>query len=127
MDRADYVVLDEADRMLDKGFENDIRRIMSGVKSERQTMMCEFFFSWIQSDRADGAMDSQCDVARGSASVGEHAAARCRAGNGGQRGSESEQTGGTSCGGARRWTMERVSPCLCCLNPQVDLLKAKGC
>jgi len=44
MDRADYVVLDEADRMLDKGFENDIRRIMSGVKSERQTMMCEFFF-----------------------------------------------------------------------------------
>lgn len=39
-DRVDYVVLDEADRMLDKGFENDIRKIMQGVKKERQTMMC---------------------------------------------------------------------------------------
>jgi len=39
-DRVDYVVLDEADRMLDKGFENDIRKIIQGVKKERQTMMC---------------------------------------------------------------------------------------
>lgn len=42
--RVEYLVLDEADRMLDKGFENDIRNIISQTKpaAERQTMMCEF-------------------------------------------------------------------------------------
>jgi ATP-dependent RNA helicase DBP3 len=42
--RVDYLVLDEADRMLDKGFENDIRNIISKTKpsEERQTMMCKF-------------------------------------------------------------------------------------
>lgn len=42
LSRVNYLVLDEADRMLDKGFENDIRRIISFTKqgSDRQTMMC---------------------------------------------------------------------------------------
>lgn len=37
--RVTYLVLDEADRMLDMGFEQQIRKIVSQIRPDRQTMM----------------------------------------------------------------------------------------
>ena len=39
LDRVRICVLDEADRMLDMGFVPDVRRILAGLRQERQTMM----------------------------------------------------------------------------------------
>jgi ATP-dependent RNA helicase DBP3 len=44
-----YVVLDEADRMLDVGFEQAIRKIISATRAERQTLM--FTATWPPSVR----------------------------------------------------------------------------
>jgi ATP-dependent RNA helicase DBP3 len=46
---AQYVVLDEADRMLDKGFEEDVRQIISQTSTDRQTLM--FTATWPPSVR----------------------------------------------------------------------------
>ncbi|KAI5920934.1 P-loop containing nucleoside triphosphate hydrolase protein [Camillea tinctor] len=52
LDGAKFVVLDEADRMLDKGFEDDIKRIIGCTpsKDNRQTLM--FTATWPQSVQA---------------------------------------------------------------------------
>lgn len=39
LDRVTYVILDEADRMLDMGFEDQIRSIVLSVRKDRQTLM----------------------------------------------------------------------------------------
>ncbi|RLN91565.1 hypothetical protein BBJ28_00007933 [Nothophytophthora sp. Chile5] len=47
LSKVTFVVLDEADRMLDEGFEKDIRRIIGGTHPERQIAM--FSATWPQS------------------------------------------------------------------------------
>jgi len=67
-----YLVLDEADRMLDKGFEQDIRKIISGTQSTgRQTLM--FTATWPPSvrDLADTFMDKPVKVTIGDNASGE--------------------------------------------------------
>ncbi len=39
LDKVEYLVLDEADRMLDMGFINDIRKITARLPEKRQTML----------------------------------------------------------------------------------------
>ena len=45
--RTTYVVMDEADRMLDMGFEPQIRKVVGQVRKDRQTLM--FSATWPQS------------------------------------------------------------------------------
>lgn len=49
LSKVSYLVLDEADRMLDKGFEDPIRRIISVTPNARQTLM--FTATWPNSVR----------------------------------------------------------------------------
>ncbi|KAL1311528.1 hypothetical protein AAFC00_001649 [Neodothiora populina] len=68
---ADYAVLDEADRMLDKGFEEEVRKILSSTSPTRQTLM--FTATWPPSvrDLAATFMKSPVRINIGENTTGE--------------------------------------------------------
>jgi superfamily II DNA/RNA helicase len=59
--QVEFLVLDEADRMLDMGFINDIRKIVAKLPIKRQTL---FFSATMPKDIADLAEDMLRDPAR---------------------------------------------------------------
>jgi ATP-dependent RNA helicase RhlE len=61
LNQVEFLVLDEADRMLDMGFINDIRKIVAKVPSERQTL---FFSATMPKAIADLAEHMLRDPAR---------------------------------------------------------------
>lgn len=73
LSKARYVVLDEADRMLDKGFEEEIRKIINTTPSlgKRQTLM--FTATWPESVRelASTFMTSPVKIAIGDNPTGD--------------------------------------------------------
>jgi ATP-dependent RNA helicase RhlE len=61
LNRVEYLVLDEADRMLDMGFINDIRKIVAKLPTARQTLL---FSATMPKDIADLAQAMLRDPAR---------------------------------------------------------------
>ena len=70
--RAGFVVLDEADRMLDKGFEDDIRFILGACPSREQRQTLMFTATWPTSVRglAEGFMVNPVKITIGGRGVG---------------------------------------------------------
>jgi len=60
--RCTYLVLDEADRMLDMGFEPQLRKIVSQIRPERQTLM--WSATWPKEIQALAAQFQNKDIIR---------------------------------------------------------------
>eukprot|EP00931_Biecheleriopsis_adriatica_P069758 TRINITY_DN43566_c0_g1_i1.p1 TRINITY_DN43566_c0_g1~~TRINITY_DN43566_c0_g1_i1.p1 ORF type:complete len:730 (-),score=101.67 TRINITY_DN43566_c0_g1_i1:84-2231(-) len=84
MSRVTYLVLDEADRMLDDGFSGEVGQILSGVRTERQVAL--FSATWPASvqELAKAVMPGQCAPVRirvgGSSKAAEEGALQARKG-----------------------------------------------
>jgi len=74
LSKAEFVVLDEADRMLDKGFEEPIRQIITCTSKTRQTLM--FTATWPPSVRELAATFMQSPV---KINIGENTTGELRA------------------------------------------------
>lgn len=56
--RITYLVMDEADRMLDMGFEPQIRKIVSQIRPDRQTLM--FSATWPKDVQKLASVSKRC-------------------------------------------------------------------
>ncbi len=61
LERTEFLVLDEADRMLDLGFVHDVRRIVAMMPKKRQTLL---FSATMPSEIADLAEELLCEPVR---------------------------------------------------------------
>ena len=73
LSNVDYLVLDEADRMLDKGFEDSIRRIISACSPHPARQTCMFTATWPPSVRslAESFMRTPVKIRIGDTLTGE--------------------------------------------------------
>lgn len=67
--RVTYVVLDEADRMFDLGFEPQVNKILDNVRPDRQTVMFSATFPKKMEDLARKALTKPIEVTVGGRSV----------------------------------------------------------
>ena len=67
--RVTYVVLDEADRMFDMGFEPQVNKILDNIRPDRQTVMFSATFPKKMEDLARKALHKPIEVSVGGRSV----------------------------------------------------------
>jgi ATP-dependent RNA helicase DDX46/PRP5 len=65
LQRVTYVVLDEADRMLDMGFEPQISRMLPNIRPDRQSIMCSATFPRQIESMAKKALSSPIEIVVG--------------------------------------------------------------
>lgn len=67
--RCTYIVLDEADRMFDMGFEPQVMRVIDGIRPDRQTVMFSATFPRIMEALARRILDKPIEVIVGGRSI----------------------------------------------------------